>query len=124
MLTVQDLMTSNPLTVAPETPIHLLRDLMAQQCCHQLPVVKNGKLVGIVTERDIKSVEFTPIYQKGTTETIMTENPITVSPNTVAHRAVALLNAYKFNALPVLDGDKVVGIITTSNFLSSICPQD
>jgi acetoin utilization protein AcuB len=47
----------------------------------------------------------------------MTPNPITVSPETPAYRAAEMLSIYKFGALPVVDNEKLVGIITVTDFL-------
>lgn len=118
MIRVNDLMTTNPVTASPDMTIPDLWGLMRAEGCRQLPIVDEDRLVGIVTERDILAVKQSPIFEKGTAETIMTSNPITVSPDTPAYRAAAMLNAYKFNALPVVDKQILVGIITTSNFLA------
>ena len=116
-------MTVNPLTVTPTTPIKVVYEIMKDNNFRQLPVVWGGELVGIVTERDVREIKHTPLFSAGVTEIIMTEYPITVTPDTPAHRAAAMLNAYKFNALPVLDDNVLVGIITTSSFLSHIIPM-
>ena len=128
MLTVNDLMTVIPNTVTTDTPLRTLIGLMKSQGYRQLPVLDKGKLVGIVTDRDVRLVMNSPIVLHGrwqdeeildkvTAESCMTPNPITVSPDTPAFRAAEMLNTYKFGAMPVVDEGELVGIITVSDFL-------
>jgi acetoin utilization protein AcuB len=128
MLTVNDLMTVIPNTVSLNTPLRSLIGLMKAQGYRQLPIIDKGKLVGIVTDRDVRLVMNSPIMLHGrwqdedildnvTAESIMTSNPITVTPDTPAFRAAEMLRTYKFGALPVVDGESLVGIITVTDFL-------
>ena len=128
MLTVNDLMTIIPYTVTPATPLRHVIELMKAEGCRQLPVLENGKLVGIITDRDMRLVMNSPIVLHGrwqdeelldkvTAESCMTPNPMTVTPETPAYRAAGMLSIYKFGALPVVDEDTLVGIITVTDFL-------
>lgn len=128
MITVNDLMTVIPSSVAPNTPMRTVIGVMKTEGCRQLPVLDNSKLVGIITDRDVRLVMNSPVVLHGrwqdeelldnvTAESCMTPNPITVTPNTPAYRAAEMLSIYKFGALPVLEGDTVVGIITVTDFL-------
>lgn len=128
MLTVNDLMTVIPFTVTPDTPLRKVIELMKTEGCRQLPVLENGKLVGIITDRDVRLVMNSPIVLHGrwqdeelldkvAAESCMTSNPMTVTPETPAYRAAGMLSIYKFGALPVVDGDTLVGIITVTDFL-------
>lgn len=128
MLTVSDLMTVNPCTVTPTTTLRHIMELMKGEGCRQLPVLEDGRLVGIVTDRDVRLVMNSPIVLHGrwqdeelmdkvTAESCMTPNPITVTPDTPAYRAAEMLSIYKFGALPVVEEGKLVGIVTTTDFL-------
>lgn len=128
MITVNDLMTVIPSSVAPNTPMRTVIGVMKTEGCRQLPVLDNGKLVGIITDRDVRLVMNSPVVLHGrwqdeelldsvTAESCMTPNPITVAPNTPAYRAAEMLSIYKFGALPVLENETVVGIITVTDFL-------
>lgn len=128
MLTVNDLMTVIPNTVTPDTPLRQVIEVMKTEGCRQLPVLENGRLVGIITDRDIRLVMNSPIVLHGrwqdeelldkvTAESCMTPNPMTVSPETPAYRAASMLSIYKFGALPVVDDDVLVGIVTVTDFL-------
>ena len=117
MLTVNDLMTVDPQTISPDVSLAVVSDLLQVESIRQLPVMDNGRLVGIISERDVCLVRNSPLFETISAESIMTANPITVTPETPAFRAAEMLRSYKFGALPVLDGDQLVGIITVSDFL-------
>lgn len=128
MVTVNDLMTVIPSSVAPDTSMRTVIGVMKTEGCRQLPVLDNGKLVGIITDRDVRLIMNSPVVLHGrwqdeelldsmAAESCMTPNPITVAPNTPAYRAAEMLSIYKFGALPVLENDTVVGIITVTDFL-------
>lgn len=128
MLTVNDLMTVIPNTITPDTPLRHVIALMKAQGYRQLPVLDNGRLAGIITDRDVRLALNSPLVlherreneallDKLTAESCMTPNPITVTPETPAYRAAEMLSIYKFGALPVVDGETLVGIVTVTDFL-------
>jgi CBS domain-containing protein len=90
-----------------------------------LPVLENGRLVGIVTDRDLRKHEGlagkATDYLEWTKVTVaMTPNPMTVSPEFFTLDAARLLLEHKIGGLPVVDNGKLVGIVTTSDLLRSI----
>ena len=134
MLTVNELMTVNPFTVAPETSLRRIVEVMNLEGCRHLPVVDGETLVGIITDRDVRLVLNSPLVLSAAwpddklldeigAEGIMTADPVTVTPETTAAKAAGLLSIYKFGALPVVadndDGAKLlVGIVTVTDFLT------
>ena len=135
MLRVDDLMTRNPDTVTPETPLRTVLNIMKVDGCRQLPVVDaDNKLVGIITDRDIRLAMNSPIVLHGrwqdnrlletaTADSCMTPNPITINSDSPAYRAAEKLSAYKFGALPVINKGELVGIITVSDFLDRFASE-
>lgn len=123
MLTVNDLMTVAPRTVKPDTPLLEVLEIMRNEGYRQLPVVDKGVLVGIITDRDIRSVLTAAVFMTGTAEMVMTPDPITVTPETPGYRAAEMLSLYKFGALPVVDGKQLVGIVTVTDFLEHFKSQ-
>ncbi len=134
MLTVNELMTAIPNTVTPRSTLRQVIELMKTQNCRQLPVLDNGKLVGIITDRDVRLVMNSPLVLHGrwqddqildnvSAENCMTPDPMTVSPDTPAYHAANLLSIYKFGALPVVDNGTLVGIITVTDFLNYFAIQ-
>jgi acetoin utilization protein AcuB len=129
MLTVNDLMTVEPLTVRLQTSLRDVIQLMKLEACRQLPVVDDsGRLVGMITDRDVRLAMNSPfvlherwqdetLLDTATAESCMTPNPLTVTPDTPAYRAAEMLSAYKFGALPVVENGELVGIISVTDFL-------
>ena len=129
MLNVNDLMTVDPLTIGPDTPLRQVIYLMQREGIRQLPVIENGDLVGIITDRDVRLAVDSPvvsqdmphrkdIIEKFTAETCMTPNPMTVTPEMSAYAVANMLATYKFGSFPVVDQGILVGIITTSDYLA------
>jgi len=118
MLTPRDLMRANPISDAPDTPVKVARQLMESEEQMQLPVLQKGRLAGIITARDLCLTVHSPLEKDMTVQDCMTSDPITVAPETPIFRAAQMLSTYKFGALPVVDGEKLVGLITTSMLLA------
>jgi acetoin utilization protein AcuB len=119
---VVDVMTREPLTVTATETIGEADDLMSQNKILQLPVVKGKELVGIITDRDIRSflsgsLLASPDQREMALKTrireIMTSEPITVSPDDELEETVELLIEEKVGGIPVVDGaEGLVGIVT------------
>ena len=129
MLTVNDLMTIVPNTVTPETPLRTVLGLMKTGGYRQIPVLDKGRLVGIISDRDVRLVINSPLIlheraqdekllDSVSVESCMTTDPISVTPDTPAYRAAEILSIYKFGALPVVEEDTLVGIITVTDYLN------
>lgn len=125
---VRDLMTGAPITVSPDTPMLDARHLMLSKHFRHLLVTKNDQLVGIVTDRDIRlnlpsqatslSVwEINHLLTKLTVGQVMTQSVITVGPNRDAADAARLMLDHKIGALPVMDGGRLIGIVTETDML-------
>jgi len=127
-MTVKELMTPNPITTGPDTPVLEARQLMIQKRIRHLLVADGGKLLGIVTDRDIRlnlpspatslSVwEVNYLLARMTVESAMTTSVVVVSPRHDAKEAASLMLDHKIGALPVVDGGRLVGIITETDLL-------
>ncbi|MEM4408807.1 MAG: CBS domain-containing protein, partial [Candidatus Caldarchaeum sp.] len=112
---VKHCMTPNPRTASPEDDVRQTFELLKAHGFHQLPVVKEGRIVGIVTDRDLR----TGLFQPGLKiKDVMTPNPITIFEDVKMEVAAQIINSRRFNAIPVVDskGD-LVGIITTHDII-------
>jgi len=127
-MTVKELMTPNPITTGPDTPVLEARQLMIQKRIRHLLVAEGGKLLGIVTDRDIRlnlpspatslSVwEVNYLLARMTVESAMTTSVVVVSPRHDATEAASLMLDHTIGALPVVDGGRLVGIITETDLL-------
>ena len=119
---VVDIMTKQPLTVTPMETIGQADELMSTNNIRQIPVAEAAELVGIVTDRDVRSflsgslLESPEAREKALNtkiSEIMTTEPITVSPEDDLEEAVELLIEEKFGGIPVVDKSAgLVGIVT------------
>jgi len=127
---VKSRMTTNPFTISPDQTIPDAQELMMKHGIRRLPVVKDGKLVGIVTKEDIERYspskatslsmgEITYLLSKTKIKQIMTKDLVTISPDALLEEAATLMRDQKVGFLPVVDGDKLVGIITESDIFDA-----
>ncbi|MEJ2558249.1 MAG: CBS domain-containing protein [Anaerolineae bacterium] len=140
MVTVADVMTPDPVTVVPDDSLRLARDRMAEGNFRRLPVVQSGRLVGIVTDRDLRRATNSPfvlrerwyddlILDQVKVWGAMTANPVTVEANAPLVVAAQLMRDHKIGGLPVVMGEyprsvqqmqgtnRLVGIITETDLL-------
>jgi len=110
-------MSRNPETVTPEDYLATAQAKMLAGKFRRLPVVKDGKLVGMVTDRDMR--QHTGFYERTKVNAAMSENLVTVTSETTLEEASKLLLKHKIGGLPVLDNGSLVGIITTSDILQA-----
>ena len=121
--TVRDWMTRNPAAVPDDCPIRTALAGMRAAAIRHLLVLEDDRLVGILSTRDVGRllVDSPPDARLAEpVRTIMTEAPVAVGPDTpVTVAARALLEA-KIGALPVRDGERIVGIFTTADALEAL----
>ncbi|HWO41335.1 MAG TPA: CBS domain-containing protein [Candidatus Eisenbacteria bacterium] len=113
-MTVGDRMTKHPSTVFPGDTLAQAQDKLRAGGFRQLPVVENGRLLGILTDRDLRAHGRNIVAK---VQSAMTSEVITVSPETPIEEAARLLLKQKIGALPVLERNELVGIISTSDIL-------
>ena len=113
---VRDLMTSDPSTVAPDDVIARAATLMREEDCGSIPVVKDAKLVGIVTDRDITVRGVAAGKDPKTTKVseVMSADPITVEPDTDADEASRMMAQHQVRRLPVVEDGRLLGIVVTA----------
>lgn len=128
---VKDWMSTKVFAVETFDSIAVARQLMAKQRVNQLPVTDNERLVGIVTDRDIRDAyptsmminrgkEIDAFAEKVTVEEVMSHDVFVVQPETLLTDAVKLLRKHRIGSLPVLANQELVGIITRSDILDFV----
>jgi acetoin utilization protein AcuB len=128
---VKDWMTRNPVSVTRDTSLTEASRLMTDNGIRHLPVVEHGKVVGIVTWGDIREAsasdatsltvfELVYLLEKLLVGKIMTPRPITVTPTTSISRAAQLMLEHKIGGLPVIEDEKLVGILTESDIFQML----
>jgi len=124
---VSERMTKPVLTITPDVPVQEALAAMRKEHIRRFPVVdKHGKLVGIVSESDLLNAspseatslsvwEVNYLLSKITVERVMAKDVITVTEDTPIEEAARIMADKKIGALPVMKGEKLVGIITETN---------
>jgi acetoin utilization protein AcuB len=110
---VRDWMTEQLEIAHPDDDVALVRRRLHDRRIRQMPVVAEGRLVGIITDRDLRS-ERDPAAR---VVAVMTPDPATVGPGTPIEDAAVLLRARKIGALPVVEAGALVGIVSESDLL-------
>src|SRR5499426_3168918 len=129
-MSVSKWMTKSVVTIKPEDTLRHARERLTKYRINQLPVVVNDKLVGIVTDRDVRDAypsslrlfygkDIDEFGESHTVEEIMTYNVVAISPQTSLWEAAQHLRRQRFGALPVVENGKLVGIITRSDLLDA-----
>lgn len=127
---VRNRMTVDPFTVSPDTTIADALELMRVKKINRVPVVKKGKIAGIITERKLMEVspssatslsifEINYLLSKTKVEEVMTKKVVTVSPDDLLEVAALKMRDNAIGGLPVVENSKVVGIITESNIFDA-----
>ncbi|HQV70640.1 MAG TPA: CBS domain-containing protein [Thermoflexales bacterium] len=125
-LIVRNWMTADPVTVTPKTTLPDAHDLMKRRRIRRLPVMEGDKLVGIVTLGDVREAspsdattlsiyEMNYLLSRLTVEKIMSKNVLTITPTTPIREAAGMMLLHKVSGLPVMENDRLVGIITESD---------
>ncbi len=116
---VKSWMNKNVVTISPEAGLKDAIEIMHHHSIRHLPVVENGKMVGFVTESNLRQYLLTDIMNDLTMSDVMIINPITIDPNASIDSAARLIHEYKIGGLPVLEKRRLVGIITITDILGA-----
>ncbi len=128
---IREWMTLSPLTVTSATPVPRAHELMLARRVRHLPVVDDDRVVGMITDRDIRTVQPSPatsfsvgeirfLLEKLTVAEVMSKPAVTISPDAPLVDGVRLMLDRKFGALPVTEHDRLVGIITETDLLRAL----
>jgi acetoin utilization protein AcuB len=134
-LKVRDRMSSEFYTVGPDDSLRAVIELLRRRDIRSVPVVENGKLVGIVTDRDIRQVappymlfrdedEIHRYMENLKVTAAMTADPVRVAPDTPLIEAAKVLETYKISSLPVVRGQELVGMLSLTDLLRAFIEQN
>lgn len=125
---VRDIMMGSPVTLKPDDTLDLASDIISLGRFRHVPVVENGKLIGIISERDLMGAAAVRIFglkQKSKSallksvliKDIMKKRVVTVEPDTPIKDAAHLMADKKIGCVPVLSEGALVGLVTTTGVL-------
>ena len=124
---VRDIMTTNVITIPSDTPVPEATRIMDFHKIERLPVVDKGELAGLVVKNDLLKAtpseatslsvwELSYLLAKLPVREIMKKDVLTITPDATPEQAVTLAQSNKVGALPVVENDRVIGIVTTNDF--------
>ena len=125
---VREIMTGSPVTLKPEDTLDLANDIISLGRIRHVPVVKDGKLVGLLSERDLMGAAATEIFglkQKRKSallktvliKDVMKKRVISVKPDTPIKDAAHLMADKKIGCVPIVESGTLVGLLTTTDIL-------
>ncbi len=121
---VRDIMTTAVITTEPEATLGQVCEVMQARNVRHLPVIENGRLIGVITDRDVHGAGsklcFTPSQPEGLVRDAMAQPPKTAHPLDPVEDAARTMRALKIGCLPVLDGERLVGIVTGIDLLDAL----
>jgi CBS domain-containing protein len=111
-MNIRDVMTSNPRTVSPEDTIQNAARIMRDEDTGVVPVVENGRAVGIVTDRDIVVRAVADGQLDRPVRDIVSGDVVTARPDMSTKEAAQLMSEHQVRRLPVVENDRLVGIVS------------
>ena len=132
---VRDCMTCDPTSVGPNDSLQRVVELLRRRDIRSVPVLEHGRLIGIVTDRDVRQVapayplfreedEIRRYTENLTVTAAMTADPMTIAPDATLVEAAKVLETYRISALPVVDGTELVGMLTVTDLLRVFVEQN
>jgi acetoin utilization protein AcuB len=130
---ISDWMTGSVRLIGSQDSVRQARSLLEQHRINQLPVVDDGRLVGIVAERDLRAAspnvdeladvlpecEGIPRPDIIPVGTLMTRNVIVLRPGDTVEEAARLMRTRRIAAIPIVDGDRLVGMLTRGDVIDA-----
>jgi CBS domain-containing protein len=129
--TVRDIMATEVTTLGRNDSLQLAKDIMTLGRVRHFPVIDDGKVVGVVSQRDLYKASLGSVMKYGekaqraflegiVVKEIMSDPPITIASHASVQEAARLMMEKKIGCLPVLEGAQLVGIVTETDMLKLV----
>ena len=132
---IRQIMTQNPIVLNQNDGLAESEKLFKEHKMRHLPIVSGEKIVGILSMTDLARISFvdsydpnnfevdTAVYSLFSLEQIMVRNPQCIPPTTTVKEAAEIFLKAEFHALPVVEDEKLIGIITTTDLIQYLLEQ-
>jgi len=116
---VAQIMSKQIVTISADRRVGQALKLMQKHGIRHLPVMEKTRMVGWITSRDLREVLLASMLEEIKVRDVMVQAPLTVTPDTELEEAARLIHEHKIGGMPVMDGDKLVGVITMQDLISA-----
>ncbi len=131
---VSQIMSKKLVTLSPTQSLYDAERMFKKNKIRHIPVVEDGKIIGIVSYSDLLRISFADmtsdedevtsvVYDMYTIPQIMAKTPLTVTSDTTIKEVAEILSKQSFHSIPVLENEKLVGIVTTTDLLNYLLEQ-
>ena len=117
---VAELMTTNVQAISPEASAAEAWELMRRKDIHHLVVLADSKVIGVLSSRDAGGRSGAALRDRSRVRDLMTASVVSVDPTTTARRVANLMRGRAIGCVPVLEGERLVGILTVSDLLELV----
>jgi acetoin utilization protein AcuB len=109
---VSEIMSQELVTITPDKRVGQALQLMQKHQIRHLPVLQGGRMVGWITSRDLREVLLASMLEKIMVADVMIKAPLSVTADTGVEEAARLILEHKIGGMPVMEGNRLVGVIT------------
>ncbi|MEM5564514.1 CBS domain-containing protein [Psychroserpens sp. AS72] len=132
---ISAIMTTDVITLNHSDNLEIAESLFKKNKIRHIPVVSGDEIIGMLSYTDLLRISFadaideeeqdvdTVVYNMFTIEQVMAKNLISVNPNSTIKEVAEVLSKKEFHALPVIDNNKLVGIVTTTDLINYLIEQ-
>ena len=135
MKTLREIMTTEVTTLGRNDSLQLAQDIMTLGRVRHFPVLEDGELAGVMSQRDLYKASLGSVMKYGekaqrefldtiAVKEVMNYPPVTIAPQASVQEAARLMLKEKIGCLPVLDKDELVGIVTETDMLQLVTEMD
>jgi acetoin utilization protein AcuB len=116
---VSQIMSTKIIAISPNRRVGQALKLMQKQQIRHLPVMAQNRMVGWITSRDLREVLLASVLEEIKVGDVMVQAPLSVTPDTEVEEAARLIHEHKIGGMPVMEGDRLVGVITMQDLISA-----
>lgn len=121
-IAVEEFTTPDPVALTEDATVDDLIEVMKNAGIRHIPILKNGKVVGVVSDRDVRVVSGLDFQEKNLVQArdIMARDPVTVSSETPLEEVALEMSRQKIGSVIVTEGDQFLGIFTVTDALNAL----
>ena len=113
------IMSKQIVTTSPDKRVGQALKLMQKHQIRHLPVMEQDRMVGWITSRDLREVLLASMLEEIRVGDVMVQAPLSITPDTEVEEAARLIHEHKIGGMPVMEGNKLVGVITLQDLISA-----